>query len=127
MTYREANHVLRRGVRPAHDGTQINATATVEGATVVVYTVPADNIFYLCTAVVGPFTIAAGLCSMYILTDGAAVWFPLGYINVGAALDANSVSVTFWPPLEVPADYVVTLLTSAAGLICRGGVFGWIE
>ena len=127
MTYREANQVIWRGVRPAHNGTQHTAIGYMENAAAAFYTVGAGDTFFLCTATLGYQLMAAGSAYMRVRTDAAAVYYNLVYDVVQAASFGNSKSVYFWPPMELPAGYDIFLSTDTAGLKVVGQVFGWVE
>jgi len=127
MSFREANQVLWRGARPAHDGTQVAVWKAADDGIATVYTVPDGQTLFLCTALLRSTSNVTGFVQLYILTDGAALWFDLGASKKVTALADVADHSTFWPPLEVPEKYYVEVSSSAAGLSAIGNIFGWVE
>jgi len=127
MKFREQNQVRWQGVRPAHDGTQRVGDATATAAAAQVLLVGAGKIFYLCTAMMGFSAIAAGWCDLAVNTAIPALWHRLLVDYVAAAASGITKSITFWPPLEIPAGYTIDVASGAAGLTVYGAVFGWEE
>jgi len=76
MKFREPNQVRRVGVRPAHDGTQVLERGSADNATVVLYTVPAGKVFYLCHAWLNVQGVAAGSVYLAIYDGVPAVCIP---------------------------------------------------
>jgi len=127
MTYREANQVLWRGVRPAHNGTQIFQRRTADNETTVIYTTPADQHFYLCHCSLQFSAIAAGRAIIRARTDAAAIWAELIYEVILATSDGKTTGFSYWPPIEFPYSYDIVVISNAVGLGLQGMVFGWVE
>ena len=127
MKFREPNQVLWRGVRPAHDGTQVTETRTAVDNVQTIDIVGAGQIFYLCAVTHSIYTVAAGLVYCRIYTDAL--------VNIYSVIDRRILDTsdglwghaTFWPPMELLEDYTIRFGSTAAGLTIIGSVFGWIE
>jgi len=127
MTYREANEVLWRGVRPAHNGTQLIKRQPCTNQTVMLYTVLAGETLHLCSATGAIEAVAAGIVTMAILDDGGVVQYYIMDEAVLAGQSGVTRSQTFWPPVEMPTDWQIRLISTAVGLQLQGSIFGWIE
>lgn len=126
MGFREPNQVKWTGTRPGHNGTQVVASAQASGNTQLLYTVPAGNTLYLCSAWISYDGGAAGRGLMYINTPGAVRWL----VPASAHITANGSYVygmTYWPPLEVPAGYLIYSTSAVVGCLLSGNIFGWVE
>jgi len=127
MSFREANQVLWRGVRPAHNGTQVSEVDDATDATVNMYTVPDNFTFFLCSMNCTLSAIAAGLVFMNIYDDGGGLFY-YGIQHTMLAGDSGlDKQFTFWLPMELPEKYQVRIHSGAAGLTIRASVFGWVE
>jgi len=127
MKFREPNQVRWQGVRPGHDGTQIQARNEADNATVLIYTVTALKTLYLCTAGLSTYTAVGGGSFLRIRTDGDVFWLDLLSFYQGVNLSSVNPVITFWPPLEVPAGYYIEVRSSSVGHKVQGYIFGWEE
>lgn len=127
MSFREANHVLWRGVRPAHDGTQIIEYKYANNNTQVLYTVPAGEVFYLCGFVIAAFTTAVeGYIGLAIYDAVPAQYRVLQY-GIGGADTYREITKSYWPPLEIPATYSLRNVSGAATVHIYTNIHGWVE
>jgi len=127
MSFREPNQVKWVGMRPAHRGTQVIVRAGGLGAEFIVYTVPAGKTFYLCGLLVGFSTTAVATWGTVRVRNDLDV---VQYALAGLLMDAvgqNIVAHSYWPPLEIPALWDVTVLSSAVTLECMVAINGWVE
>jgi len=127
MTYREANQVLWRGVRPAHNGTQNPLLASADNGTVVIGGRTVGLTYYLCSASMGFAGVLAGIATLYLRSPGPVTEYRIFRSQYVAANNHSTEQATFWPPFEVPDDWDIVLTSSAAGFVVYGHCFGWEE
>jgi len=129
MTYREANQVLWRGARPAHNGTQVIVRGNQLGAGEnTFYTVPVGETFYLTYYHVGSRLSAAAAAEgglvIYDATPGLWQWIVYHEYDVAG----HQVSFMGFPfPLEIPAQYTFRNNLSHANMDCLCIIAGWTE
>jgi len=127
MKFREPNQVKWVGVRPGHNGTQIIRSQGADNATVELYLVPVGQTFYLCSASLGYRLVVDGYVKLFINDLVPAQWF-LCFEDVLLALSpAQTVTDSYWPPIEVPAGYTFYIQSAGAGLQAWGQIHGWVE
>lgn len=127
MGFRENNRVLWRGVRPAHNGTQVAVPNSATNAEVVIYTVPAGTIFHLTWYGFSISALAAGRGVLAIYDDAPAIIAYLAETNVVLAVNTPMSCCGLPFPIELLPDYTVRIYSSAAGLTARGSIAGWVE
>jgi len=127
MTFREANHVLWQGVRPAHDGTQIAKNATITDGVVTIHDVTVGKTFFLTDWV---FHINASAVphfgSLYIATPVPVTVFTISFIRLDA-IGQQTLSCAYFYPIEIPATYLIRIASSDAAADVSGFVHGWEE
>lgn len=127
MKFREPNHVLWRGVRPAHDGTQVLEDGEANNSTVILYTVGAGKTFYLCGYSLGIYATAA-LNSSALGVYNAVPALVTVLHRVRTAVDFPlHITKSYWPPIEIRATYSVRLWSAIVTLFVRGCIHGWVE
>jgi len=129
MKHREPNHVLWRGARPGHNGTQICKAGSVGGGgTDALYTVDDGEVLFITYVTLSSSedTAAAGTCSLRTT--------PIGEVGLVRIMDheyavaGHQVSTaTFNPPIEVAETVQVQLNSSHANIIGRACIHGWIQ
>jgi len=127
MGFREPNQVKWVGSRPAHNGEQVFTQIYAESETAIVYTVPAGKVLYLISVELGYRGIAAGRSIIRVrdATDVTVVDMLYDYLQDGSKGDAKT--RYFYPPLEIPAAYDIVIISTVAGLLIQGSIFGWVE
>ena len=127
MRFRESNHVKWRGVRPAHDGTQVLGYAVIAGATAVVYAVPAGQTgfvtFFSLSSISGA---VGGVGALQILDDLGAFAGNLVTFDMAANTQEHD-SQGFCFPLELPSGWRITVYSAVAAITSRGIIIGWVE
>lgn len=129
MSYREANHMLWRGVRPAHDGTQIiELNAQVGVGNSIVYTIGAGVNLYLTYLELTSRCSAAAPCGCWLgaYTAAPALWKYLLYQYYDLAGQQSIFSGLFYP-VEIPASHTIRVESNHANLDVRAVIHGWIE
>lgn len=127
MKFREPNHVLWRGVRPAHDGEQVYVDKAIVDGTAVLYTVAAGKIFYLCSWTASGYFVAPGGHGILSVYDAVpAEDFRITILRTALTF-GHQLSGNFWPPLEVPATYSIRIFASNANVTMYGSIHGWVE
>jgi len=125
MNFREPNQVKWVGVRPAHNGIQIQKQGEAENGIVIIHTVTSGRTFYLTsvswsanssqTAV--NFCLGVRNTSDVFVYDICAVFFrAVGQVGWG---------LTFNPPLEIPSGYDIYVHSSAVGASAKAFIHGW--
>lgn len=127
MTFRESNHSRWRGGRPAHEGTQVLQITGAENGEVVAYTVGAGEVLYLTAASLGFVGVAAGRAIASIQNIVPASKFYIFYDTILATSEGKTRVVSYWPPIEVPENWTIRIQSTAAGLILRLSLHGWVE
>jgi len=127
MKFREPNQVRRVGVRPAHDGTQVLERGSADNATVVLYTVPAGKVFYLCHAWLNVQGVAAGSVYLAIYDGVPAVWRLLYTTAVPINTFYTVGEGNYYPPIEIPTTYSLRINSVGANCTARGLIHGWVE
>jgi len=127
MKFREANHVLRVGVRPGHDGTQIyyHVLANLIGRTALmpVHASLTRYITYYYMSTTPNNALNAELELRNAVP--ATVWW-ICYARSRVGYLGQTISGSFWPPLEVPSDWTIDVNLSAAQAVTVG-ILGWEE
>jgi len=129
MGFREANQVLWRGVRPAHDGTQITKGNAQTGAgAVVIYTGHATKTLFITFASLASRLDVAGAARVLIEV------MPVGEPGVVPILSQyydiaghQCMAATFNPPIEVAATEDISLVVWGANIDARACIHGWVE
>jgi len=98
MTYREANQVLWRGVRPAHNGTLVYDTFAIENNALSMYTVPAGQTLFLCNVIMSYLAIAAGRYAVYVNTAVPAFFTDIFEGVTLATSEGIPVARYYWLP-----------------------------
>ena len=127
MLWREANRCRWVGIRPAHEGAQVLKSATATNQTLTLYTVPAGGVLYLLSAELHQ---TAGACSAYlsVLDDAAVLQYVLGRVSFASSAGFHfTISQQFFPPMELPAGWTITLASPNAGVSAGGSIYGWLE
>jgi len=127
MNYREANQVLWRGCRPAHNGTQIEAEIFADNGTETIYSSPLNEVSYITTIIITIKLIAAGSVALQHTNSLSAVITRLTRRTIIAAVDASPIVITFWPPFELIDQEKLRVYSSAAGLQVSAWATGWHE
>jgi len=127
MLYREDNKVLWRGVRPAHNGVQVAKSALATNNTVILHTVTAGKTLFLTTMVYGTDPEAVGLCQMQVRNVADVVQYTIQNFIPRTTSTSFSGSITFNPPLEIPAGYDIILVSGIAMLDLNCFINGWEE
>lgn len=127
MHFREPNQVKWVGVRPGHNGEQIIKQTNVANGTVVVYTVTVGKTLYLCTAELAYVAVGAARAELWVESGGGVYLAGLLMLVGQAAVVGDPHIITFWPPLEVPSQYVIKLRSWAAAPQVYGMIYGWEE
>jgi len=129
MKFREQNQVLWRGVKPAHNGEQVYGWDYQEGiGEDEVYKVTAGKIFFLTYANLATRLNTDSSASGYLVikTDAAVHYAYLLYHiydKAGQLVDSK----TFPFPIELPAGYVINIVSTDANLDVFADIFGWEE
>lgn len=129
MKFREQNHVLWRGSRPGHDGTQVQGEGYKAGTgNAVVYTVTAGLTLYLTYAFLSTrqSLVASGGAGLTIYTAVPAVWRDIFFHLYDLAGQKNSAQA-FTFPLEIPADYTIRVTNDHLQIDAYGIIWGWEE
>jgi len=134
----EANQVKWRGVRPvagirgvwpAIDSVRVQASDSISGAIhKTVYTVPDGKILFLSSAGLSCLNSAGGgvYTGLGIRdADDTHVYYLL--LHWFSAQSQHSGNHTFFPAVEVPADYDLYLISNGANIGSTGMGFGWLE
>ena len=127
MKYREANHVKWQGVRPGHDGTQIERRQYVVAAVGILYVVPAGKTFHL-TFYSWAGRTAAGPVGgqIYVRTAVPATVFYIADVLIAA--DGEFIDSQALPfPIEVGENLQIVVESVGAGFNLAASIFGWIE
>ena len=129
MTYREANQVLWRGVRPAHDGTQITKAMAQTGAGEAnIYAGHATKKLFITYLMLSSREDIAAAGTAYIKTipigEGAAVRLMDHRYDV-AGHQCSASNLAF--PIEVAANQAVIIGSTNANIDAHGIIHGWIE
>ena len=127
MNFREPNQVKWVGVRPAHNGTQVIKHTNAQNGTVIIYTVPSGNTYFLTGFTIGVRQEAAGDIALGV-RDGSDVWqYYLFHNSYGSAQPPYAFGMGLTYPIEIPEDYDIYLWSSAASVYIFATIMGWIE
>jgi hypothetical protein len=102
----------------------LEASATNE--TVVLYTVPAEKVFWLVSSEIRSDGGAVGEGRILIRDAGDVIKFDVGYIKIGVTTE-NVPSIPYTPswPIEIGAGWDIAVISGAASLIVGAEVFGF--
>jgi hypothetical protein len=126
MVFREPNQARWIGTRPAFDGDQVCKYITANNAIAIVYTVPHGHTFFLCGFVV---TINGGAVndSVELEDRDAGDVVARTYVKMQlSAVGQEVASHSFWPPIEIPEDYDIILVSNTVTSVGRGTIHGWL-
>lgn len=127
MKFREKNRAAWVGVRPGHNGEQVDDTKVINNSTAIVYTVPAGKTLYLCNINVSVYTNVAG--GFYVAVrdagDANAEYFYRGISHIN--LPVPPAIINWRQPREIPTGYDLFGWSGADGLYVNIYWFGWIE
>lgn len=125
--HREANVGRWVGVRPAHNGVQVQAVGSIAGGTSVLYTVASGYVLLLTAFSANTFARATGAwyTRMSIFNSGAVNQFILHYFDA-AALGANTMFGSFVPPMEMVAGDYIQLYSSNGAVSLVGSIHGFL-
>lgn len=134
----ETNQVVWRGVRPvegirgiwpARNAVRINQEATQAGeGNAIVYTVPANKIFFMTTAGMAAFNSAGGGKFAGVgVRNGADAHQIYLCFHYFAAQAEHSHQHRYFPAIEVIAGYDVYVVTDSANITALGMAHGWLE
>jgi len=127
MSYREDNMVLWRGVRPAHNGTQVLKYIPASNAVVLLHTVTAGKKLYLCNVSMFFYADASGPGHIYSDNGaGGDVVYHLMGLHFATKSTVPYIR-SYWPPAEFPAGYRFYVGSMAVGVNLYGSIFGWEE
>jgi len=122
MNFREPNQVKWVGVRPAHNGEQINIGNFVVNGAVTLYTVPAGKILLLIEISASKWTNYVGSIFVEART-AASVWIrSFCMMEIGNANDVAMRAENFVPPFELYATEHLDLHVTGTDLqgYCNG-------
>ena len=126
MTYREDNKVLWRGVRPAHNGTQVLKYIPASNAVVLLHTVTAGKILYLNALILSCYTAQpasfVGYMTVHDELDNLQYYFFL-FRCPGDGCVNGSLGFPF--PLEIPEGWRINVLSNAALSYSTGFIHGY--
>lgn len=111
--------------RPA-SATQIVKSASVQNNQVVLHTVTENKTFYLAASFISAYLLAPGLACIYVWSNVGIPLYSLSHIPA-TATTAPFASMSFIPPLEIPAGYQIRIISQGAGLEVIALVFGYEE
>ena len=127
MSFREANQVLWRGVRPAHNGTQviydINTAVIAEH---VLFTSGAGIYHFICNCWIASTDNLAQELTIRVYNDAPAIIGSLYYGRSSVGYKGINQNLSFWPPFEFSPGFSLRVNVSAATW-CSFGCSGWSE
>jgi len=132
----EPNQVKWRGIRPVEPreaipvqpfgdfGTQITKSVYANNATKIIHTVSSGKSLYLCSVALSVFPTALGEGYIYVRDENDTTQY---YILVTRRQenDGEMVSMTFNPPIQIPAGWDICVVSSATNFKLRGFIFGY--
>jgi len=127
MSYREDNKVLWRGVRPAHNGTQILESTVATNETVVLYTVSAGMTFNLCYYYLFLEKGIDGYGQLLITDELDVTKFRVGRLYSFPDNIGNVDSQAFYFPIEIKEGWKFKVTSSVALLEVWCGIHGFEE
>ncbi len=126
--FREPNRSRWWGMRPAHDGDNVDIQKSANNATVVIYTVPDGKVLMLCSSSIMAVPLAVGSTYIRWNDDAGTLVRYLGNVSCLTAVGAHTTShLMFWPPIEIPAGHAIVVFSGAAGITGFGAIHGWVE
>lgn len=126
-TAREQNQVKWVGVRPAHNGTQINISISVSAAFVALYTVPADKVLLL-NAVswsIERTGVAAGR-AYFMLRDSVPTEVFNFFFVYSTAQEPWGGGISFPTSFECPTGYNFVVNSAIASLTIHASIHGFL-
>ncbi len=105
--------------------TQILKRGNADDSVTTIYTVTAGKTLYLCFACMGYLTVAAGVGQLYLLDGESVVLMDIFLETVLAAGAGRPNIASFFPPIELPGNYMIRMNSSAAGLGVYGSIYGY--
>lgn len=127
MNFREKNRMRWVGVRPGHNGTQVLERRYATNARVTVYTVGAGKVAFITHIALGsPSNVSGAVYCVIANTVPEDLWFPIIGYNITNMPSIHG-EASYWPPIELPAGYIIAVFSGAAGLDVWCSVHGWEE
>jgi len=127
MSYREDNKVLWRGVRPAHNGTQLIGYGTATNNTVDVLQVTAGKKGFITELNIAFSFTVAGTGYVYWTDSLNAVIESLYVISTVAMSLVMAIPVKYWPPLEIGSSDKIRIASNNASIAIKCTAKGWEE
>lgn len=117
---------LRVYPRIPDGGTQVVKAVSVRDSTNVIYTVPADTLFFLSSASYSHRNVSGQSSNsfMFLYNGSSVAQYIFGDID---SLDDRPfiVHYSFNPPIECPATWYVAIFSGRANMWVYGSVHGW--
>ena len=127
MKFRESNQVAWYGSRPAHRGTQVVKSKVSQASTDIVHTVTSGKTLFLCGLIFSANTSAVDkTCKIFVRDDSDVLQYDFTAFTFRTT-GVLSISLPFYPPLEIPAGYDIVTTSPDASAKCSGFIFGWEE
>lgn len=127
VEFRENNQVKWVGVRPAHGGEHLLVSAFIANGTVTLYTVPSGKTLYLTFSTIMTGQLANGFMSLTLYNGAGVFQHYLHLANVSNSGGTSDTSDNYWPPIEIPENWTIRLVSSIAALTVHGTIHGWVE
>jgi len=129
MSYREANQVLWRGVRPAHNGTQVTKNKERLGAgNATIHTVTNGYRFFLTFCSFGSRESVATVGFADVRTQPIGELGEIPIITHMYDLAGHQSDVaTFNPPLEIDENVLIRMNVTIAEIDAKATIHGWEE
>ena len=119
--------IALRSINP-DTGTQITVSGNAAAATVVIYTVPANQTLYISSCFCHVSTVSTtGLGYLFITNAADVTQYYLGGSDQVFATGAVNHGYGIPYPVLVPAGYKVKLYSSVNVVTITGGIHGWLE
>ncbi|RLG10436.1 hypothetical protein DRN69_09010 [Candidatus Pacearchaeota archaeon] len=132
----EPNQVKWRGIRPVEPreaipvqpfgdfGTQVAKHSSINNDTTIIHTVMSGKILYLCSLSFGMTPINAGEGWIFVRDENDNITYYL-FTTYRQQNDGICISMTFNPPLIIPAGYDICIQSNTEYCYVNGFIFGY--
>lgn len=123
--HREPNRARWVGVRPAHEGEQIAKSGSANNGSSIIHTVTVGKIFCLTHWIVSAYQSTAGVSSRLVVNDSVGALQYTIVLLYSAAVGGQVASGSPLVPIEIPAEWKISLISNGAGATVYGFIAGF--
>ncbi len=129
IKFNENNQVKYIGIRPGYHGDQLTAYNVAAGATVTLYTVPADKILFVFQSWLVATSSGGGTMSgyMWLRDAGLTIQHWVHHVDDNTSGLVDRQELARFSPLELPEGWSLLVNSDNASFDVTGGIEGILQ